>query len=352
MIQVQGIFVSAIVILAAIVLVGIFDFNLRKMHALAEVPPVFDSYFIVRSFFAFLLSALFAVFIYRNRDEAIILRLSPQVHRLGFHISCLVACLMIAAIEMLAFSPPLFKLLAVEDSLFEWTSVLLLFTGSGFLAVSALRNTFAAGRWSRAGGIAIFLAFIMFVIGMEEVSWLQRVFDWRTPEWIREVNVQRETNFHNIITSEAENSYYAGAFLLMVVFPFVSHGSSVWNQVETIKLLVPSRHVLFIGAFSTTFSYEMWNIFWMQAAFFFGLVALFMSCLDLRRSGSHTDFTLFLAALFILLAAQIINLSFGSNLFRTWDDTELKELIIAAGLFLYAVEIGSKMSKIQRHVRV
>jgi hypothetical protein len=110
--------------------------------------------------------------------------------------------------------------------------------------------------------------------------------------------------------------------------------------------------VLLVGAFSTTFSYEMWNIFWIQAAFYFGLVALFISCLELRRSGSQTDFTLFLAALFILLAAQIINLSFGSNLIRAWEDTELKELIIATGLFLYAVEIGLKMSKIQRHVLV
>ena len=129
------------------------------------------------------------------------LRLSPQVYRIGFHISCLVACLMIAAIELLAFSPALFKFLAVEDSLFEWTSVLLLFMGSGFLAISVLRNTFAAGRWSRAGGIAMFLALIMFVIGMEEVSWLQRVFDWRTPDWIREVNVQGKPTF--ITSSQA-----------------------------------------------------------------------------------------------------------------------------------------------------
>jgi hypothetical protein len=87
----------------------------------------------------------------------------------------------------------------------------------------------------------------------------------------------------------------------------------------------------------------MWNIFWMQAAFYFGLAALLISSLDLRRSGSQTDFILFLAAFFILLAAQIINLSFGSNLIRAWEDTELKELIIAAGLFLYALEISLKM---------
>ena len=351
MTRIHGIFISAIVTLAAIAMVGILDFNLRQMRPLAEAPPIFDGYFALRSLFAFLLSAFFAILIYRNRDEAIVLPLSPRVYRIGFNISCFAACIMIAAIELLVFNPPLFRLLAVEDSIFEWASALLLFMGSGFLAVSALRTTFAAGRRSMTGGLAMFLGLIMFVIGMEEVSWLQRVFDWRTPGWLREINAQRETNLHNIIISEAENSYYAGAFLLMVVYPFVSYGSSVWKRAESIKFLVPSRHVLLIGAFSTTFSYEMWNIFWMQAAFYFGLAALFISCLELRRNGSQTDLVLFLAAFFILLAAQTINLSFGSNLIRAWEDTELKELIIAAGLFLYALEIGLKMSKIRRHVR-
>ena len=137
----------------------------------------------------------------------------------------------------------------------------------------------------------------------------------------------------------------------MVVFPFVSHGSSVWNRAETIKLLVPSHHVLLIGALSTTFSYEMWNIFWMQVAFCFALAALFINCLSLKRSGSQTDFTLFLAGFFILLAAQTINWAFGANLIRRWEDTEFKEFIIAIGLFLYALEIGVKMPKIQRHQR-
>jgi hypothetical protein len=352
MTRIHGTFISAIVILAAIVLVGSVDFKLRQMPSLAEGPPIFDGYFALRSLFAFLLSGFFAVLIYRTRDDAIAQQLSPRIYRIGFNISCLAACVMIAAIELFVFSPALFKLLAVEDSLFEWASALLLFLGSGFLAVSALSTSFATGRRSMAGGIAMVLALGMFVIGMEEVSWLQRVFDWQTPGWIREMNVQRETNFHNIVTSEAENSYYAGAFLLMVVFPYVSQGSSVWNRIETIKFLVPSRHVLLVGAFSTTLSYGMWNIFWMQAAFYFGLVALLINCLDLRRSGNPTEFTLFLAAFFILLAAQIINLSFGSSLIRAWDDTELKELIIAAGLFLYALEIGMKMSKIERHLRV
>ena len=39
------------------------------------------------------------------------------------------------------------------------------------------------GAWQV--GIAMVLALGMLVIGMEEVSWLQRVFGWQTPGWIR-----------------------------------------------------------------------------------------------------------------------------------------------------------------------
>lgn len=176
MTRVHGIFISALITLAAIVLVGVLDSELRQMHPLAESPPIFDGYFVLRSLFAFLLSAFVAILIYRNRDDAIMQRLNPRAYRIGFNISCLAACIMIAAIGMLVYSPALFKFFAVEDSLFEWASALLLFMGGGFLAASTLRTTFAAGRRSMTGGLAMILAVIMLVIGMEEVSWLQRVF--------------------------------------------------------------------------------------------------------------------------------------------------------------------------------
>jgi len=46
--------------------------------------------------------------------------------------------------------------------------------------------------------IVIGLAFIFFFAGGEEISWGQRIFNIQTPEALAEVNVQGETNIHNI----------------------------------------------------------------------------------------------------------------------------------------------------------
>jgi hypothetical protein len=45
----------------------------------------------------------------------------------------------------------------------------------------------------------------MFVCAAEEISWGQRIFNWETPSWIASVNVQRETNIHNLLLFSAKD---------------------------------------------------------------------------------------------------------------------------------------------------
>ncbi len=42
------------------------------------------------------------------------------------------------------------------------------------------------------------LAFLFFFVGMEEISWGQRIFDIQTPEALKRINVQDELTLHNI----------------------------------------------------------------------------------------------------------------------------------------------------------
>lgn len=39
----------------------------------------------------------------------------------------------------------------------------------------------------------------LYVVG-EEISWGQQIFDWESPEWFKEKNLQGETNLHNMVT--------------------------------------------------------------------------------------------------------------------------------------------------------
>jgi hypothetical protein len=42
------------------------------------------------------------------------------------------------------------------------------------------------------------LAFLMVVAAGEEISWGQRIFSWQTPDAYEELNMQGETNIHNL----------------------------------------------------------------------------------------------------------------------------------------------------------
>ena len=76
-----------------------------------------------------------------------------------------------------------------EDGLFEWMTALF------FLFASIL----CFATFKRNKNIFVLGLAMMFFIGMgEEVSWGQRLIGFKTPDEIKKVNVQRETNIHNL----------------------------------------------------------------------------------------------------------------------------------------------------------
>ncbi len=111
---------------------------------------------------------------------------------------------------------------------------------------------------------------------------------------------------------------------------------------STIAYFVPSRFVVVIGALSTTFSYEMWNIFWMQVAYFASLAILFEFSRNAAKQMQWREYYFFVTAFIALVVIHLIDLGSGADMIRRWDDTELKELILAIGLCYYAVEIYLK----------
>lgn len=86
-------------------------------------------------------------------------------------------------------SDDVIKLIGKEDSVFEWlTAIFFLFASVlCFITFKRNKNIFVLG-----------LA-MMFFMGMgEEISWGQRIIGFKTPEELKSVNVQKETNIHNL----------------------------------------------------------------------------------------------------------------------------------------------------------
>ena len=80
-----------------------------------------------------------------------------------------------------------------EGSLFEWFGFLFLFFSSFLLLKSSANNL---GKMQK--NILKIGSLIMFVWSMEEMSWGQMLFNWVPPKMINEINMQNETNIHNL----------------------------------------------------------------------------------------------------------------------------------------------------------
>lgn len=170
------------------------------------------------------------------------------------------------------------------------------------------------------------------LIGLEEISWFQRVLDIESPEIMLNRNGQKETNLHNLATSATGNLYYVGALVYGVLVPALLGDRQLPSRLQWLQPLIPSRLVLFGSATAAAYVYEMWNILWIQLAFWTTLVALWASGREAKRRWPATWLTVVLGA---TAAAFLLA---GEAMIRGWDDTEVRELIIPFGLALAGLE--------------
>lgn len=93
----------------------------------------------------------------------------------------------------------------VDFGLSEFGVVFALCASTAMLAWLAVRER-SWGRWALLGaGLAAF------VIAGEELSWGQWIFHWSTPEPIAAVNLQEETNLHNLLDPRLYDIVYSVA---------------------------------------------------------------------------------------------------------------------------------------------
>lgn len=103
-----------------------------------------------------------------------------------------------------------------EDRILESATVVFFFGCSITLLLSAsrLRRWYTTTHRGSEGYQAVTITYLLmaaatFVLGMEEISWGQRIFGWSTPELLTQTNLQQETNLHNLITEAFYIGYLA-----------------------------------------------------------------------------------------------------------------------------------------------
>jgi hypothetical protein len=234
-------------------------------------------------------------------------------------------------------SPALFSTMALEDHPVEWVSA-----GLHWLAMALFIAAAAQIARSRVRQKPLYLAVVAllavagFVMGMEEVSWFQRVIGFATPaDFVS--NSQGEFNLHNFATGKSELIYYVGGFTALVAVPFIHDRTRALELHPAGVFFAPGRFLIFAAALLNAYTYNMWNSAPHQFTVYATLLVLALYCREGRRGQPGRGLLLGLAALFVV--TQLCFLAWGDRMARIWDITEYKELLLPLAVATYAADV-------------
>lgn len=335
-----------------VALAGFVAFSLYEWSALGETqlamrkPPSYAPYYLGRFAVAALFSALMAAGLYalRASGSAIDMRRLPSGKRrtawgmLAFCATCAVVFVADAR---------LFNRMSLEDKPLEWISALLPLAASVafFLAfVQVKRSPHRDVRRLLALAITACFAFALFVIGMEEISWMQRIFHIATPAMFAE-NQQQEMNLHNMHSIVIGQAYKIAMFVGLVLLPFIKDTAPRNRFVDSLRDFLPSRFVFAISAPWIAFNYNEWNFLASQLFVTVTLAILAFYMAAAWRRDDVREGVLFAAIALFVAVVQPTFLVFGENFVRMWDASEYVELFIAIGLSFYTAETLTRLTR-------
>ncbi len=119
----------------------------------------------------------------------------------------------------------LYYALVQEDGTLEWMTFWAFFLAAiGFVMAARSQRRAGAGiPWLTLG-----LALFSFVVAMEEISWGQRIFGYRPPDYFLEQNFQQEFNVHNVFETALRKLALKATILgFGVVLPLLVLGAPV-----------------------------------------------------------------------------------------------------------------------------
>ena len=307
-----------------------------------EIPPLYDSYHLARTglVIAFCLCFLGVIAVLRSPK--------PEDPRTGIGSSAALAATSLVAlglgfVALLVADPDAFHFQAREDGALEWISALLLLLASTIFAARALRPPAGRRNWVVSGAAALFAA-IFFVMAMEEISWLQRVIGFGTPEALAEANWQGEFNLHNLQTNFSELALYTGAGLFLGVLPLLRDVAPARLLFHPLAAFAPTRAVAAVGAPVAMLTYGQWNLLPVQLACLLATFALLAFSRAAWRRGDRSEAWLFAALAAGVALGQALTLAYGGQMADVPDASEYKELFIAAGFAFYAVNVALALS--------
>lgn len=279
-----------------------------------------------------------------------------QKKRYYLYSSAIAGLLILLAVFMLFLMisyPEKAEIFVAEDRSFEILQVVLLFISSiGFLFLSLE----SVVRKKTIQGVCMaVMAAVCFVIGMEEVSWMQRVLSVESGQMFLQNNAQGETNFHNMSTHLFQNVYYFAGFILLIFLPFLSllrpdltrnRSAKKINRFSEVRDFLPAGWLFFPFAI---ISGLVWPTAYKHPTIMFALFATIIFCLVLSVVFIRDKkwFLLISVVISLALVAGSSYISLFDNQLheiRSGAPTEYTETFISIGICMYMLDTWIRTS--------
>ncbi len=137
--------------------------------------------------------------------------------------------------------PDAYYSLAQEDKALEWSTFWAFVGAAGFyLYAAAHPDLNRKMRW-----FPISLSLFCLFVALEEISWGQRIFGYRPPEYFLQFNYQQELNFHNVIETRLRKlGLIAVIFGYGVALPLLNLIPSVRLWFHRFGIVAPALELL------------------------------------------------------------------------------------------------------------
>ena len=296
--------------------------------------PVFDSYHGFRTL-ATLLAGLGITVAAGNVFE-------PSIELRNSHMVWLLINLYtaIAAATLVISNIALFNRIAVEDGPVENATALLLFVASAVFGSTSWQLTKRAEKQRFAAALCICLGAGFFVLGMEEISWMQRIIGYKTPASLYRLNWQHEVNLHNTHTFVVECLYYSVSAFALVLLPALKPSFGEWPAFRPLLAFVPGPETALLTAPAFLFNFAHWDVMPVQLALWVTAGAVSLITLQQRRGiPSALSFLVLLG----LLGGQAAVLWGGMSSSIMPDSTEYQEFWIALGYVCFSIGTRARL---------
>lgn len=246
--------------------------------------------------------------------------------------------------------PVFTDMLSREDRLIETTSALMMFAGAAIWLIYATATAMKSS-WKYVG-IASFAALTMFLIGMEEISWMQRILDTDSNDFFLKYNIQHETNLHNINTVLSETILYVGGLTVLVIMPFYREklvGLLIKLKCKWLEPFLPSAWLFlpfavmagFIGAYTT----KAQPLVFFASIFTLALLIVLTRKSIRERKSLNVALYAATATVVLVTAHTFLFFPYSAYPIRPWIYTEYLEFFIELGLLVYTIDFVFRSSQ-------